>query len=98
MGVHAPGKTVGAEAMRAVHHLLLGHGLAIQAMREGPSGTLGITLNLSSVRPASGSAGDEEAARRMDGLANRLFLDPLLLGRYPDDVLENAGVTEWFGK
>ena len=97
-GVHAPGKTVGAEAMRAVHHLLLGHGLAIQAMREGPSGTLGITLNLSSVRPASGSAGDEEAARRMDGLANRLFLDPVLLGRYPDDVLENAGVTEWFGQ
>jgi beta-glucosidase len=97
-GVHAPGKTVGAEAMRAVHHLLLGHGLAIQAMREGPSGTLGITLNLSSVRPASGSAADDEAARRMDGLANRLFLDPLLLGRYPHDVLENAGVTEWFGQ
>src|SRR5215203_6547 len=97
-GVHAPGKTVGAEAMRAVHHLLLGHGLAIQAMREGPSGTLGITLNLSSVRPASASPGDEEAARRMDGLANRLFLDPVLLGRYPDDVLENAGVAEWFGQ
>ena len=97
-GVHAPGKTVGAEAMRAVHHLLLGHGLAIQAMREGPSGTLGITLNLSSVRSASASPGDEEAARRMDGLANRLFLDPVLLGRYPDDVLENAGVAEWFGQ
>jgi beta-glucosidase len=96
VGVHAPGRTTGAEAMRAVHHLLLGHGLAIQAMREGPSGTLGITLNLSSVRAASGSAQDHEAARRLDGLSNRLFLDPLLLGRYPDDVLQNAGVAEWF--
>ena len=96
VGVHAPGKTVGAEAMRAAHHLLLGHGLAIQAMREGPAGTLGITLNLSSVRAASDSTQDQEAARRLDGLSNRLFLDPVLLGRYPDDVLENASVTEWF--
>jgi beta-glucosidase len=96
VGVHAPGKTVGRDAMRAVHHLLLGHGLAIQAMREGPSGTLGITLNLSSVRAASGSSQDQEAARRLDGLSNRLFLDPVLLGRYPDDVLQNAGVSEWF--
>jgi beta-glucosidase len=98
VGVHAPGKSVGAEAMRAAHHLLLGHGLAIQAMREGPAGTLGITLNLSSVRAASGSTQDQEAARRLDGLSNRLFLDPVLLGRYPDDVLENAGVTEWFAQ
>jgi beta-galactosidase len=95
-GVHAPGKTVGADAMHAAHHLLLGHGLAIQAMREGPAGTLGITLNLSPVRAASDSAPDREAASRMDGLANRLFLDPLLVGSYPDDVLANAGVTGWF--
>ena len=95
-GVHAPGKTVGPEALHAAHHLLLGHGLAVQAMREGPVGTLGITLNLSSVRAASDAAQDEEAARRIDGLANRLFLDPVLLGRYPDDVLNNAGVAKWF--
>ena len=95
-GVHAPGKTVGVASMEAVHHLLLGHGLAVQAMREGSGGTLGITLNLSSVRPASDSAADQEAARRMDGLANRLFLDPLLLGSYPADVLANAGATGWF--
>jgi beta-glucosidase len=29
-------------------------------------------------------------ARRADGLANRLFLDPLLKGRYPADVLEDV--------
>jgi beta-glucosidase/6-phospho-beta-glucosidase/beta-galactosidase len=51
---------------------------------------------LSSVRPASDSAADLEAARRIDGLANRLFLDPLLLGSYPEDVLANAGATGWF--
>jgi beta-glucosidase/6-phospho-beta-glucosidase/beta-galactosidase len=37
-----------------------------------------------------------EAARRSDGIQNRLFLDAALLGRYPDDVLLDAGVAEWF--
>jgi beta-galactosidase len=97
-GVHAPGKTDGAEAMKAVHHLLLGHGMAIQAMRASrQTDRLGVTLNLYSVRPASDSELDREAARRSDGLSNRLFLDPVLLGRYPNDVLQDTGTLEWFG-
>jgi beta-galactosidase len=96
-GVHAPGRTEGAEAMKAVHHLLLGHGMAIQAMRASrPTDSLGITLNLYSVRPASDSEIDREAVRRSDGLANRLFLEPVLLGRYPEDVLQDTGSVEWF--
>ena len=96
-GAHAPGKTVGADALKAAHHLLLGHGLAVNAMRESRhTSTVGITLNLYSVRPASDSELDREAARRTDGMGNRLFLDPVLLGRYPDDVLLDASVTEWF--
>jgi beta-glucosidase len=95
--VHAPGRQVGPEAFHAVHHLLLGHGLALKAMRDSRhDSTLGITLNLYSVRAASDSAVDQEAARRTDGLSNRLFLDPVLLGRYPGDVLADAGVTDWF--
>jgi len=97
-GVHAPGKTVGADAMKAVHHLLLAHGLAVNAIRQGSRhADLGLTLNLYSVRPATNSPLDQEAARRSDGLQNRLFLDPVLLGRYPDDVLGDVGVSEWFG-
>jgi beta-glucosidase len=98
-GVHAPGKQLGSEALKAAHHLLLGHGLAINAMRESRhSSTLGVTFNLYSVRAASDSEIDREAARRVDGMGNRLFLDPALLGRYPDDVLLDAGVTEWFNE
>jgi beta-galactosidase len=98
-GVHAPGRQVGRDSFRAVHHLLLGHGLALQAMREGqPDSTLGVTLNLYSVRAASDSAIDQEAARRSDGLSNRLFLDPILLGRYPQDVLVDAGLASWFAE
>ena len=89
-GRHAPGRRDGALAVRAAHHLLLGHGLALQAMRAiSPRGELGITLNLYPVHVASPSAADADAARRVDGLQNRLFLDPVLRGGYPDDVLRD---------
>jgi beta-galactosidase len=96
-GVHAPGRQVGTQALHAVHHLLLGHGLAVRRIRESRhTASVGITLNLYSVRAASDSELDREAARRADGLSNRLFLDPVLLGRYPEDVLVDTGLTDWF--
>ena len=99
-GVHAPGKQVGTDAFKAAHHLLLGHGLAINAMRESrhADSILGITLNLYSIRAASDSEADGEAARRSDGIGNRFFLDPVLRGSYPDDVLLDAGLDDWFGE
>ncbi len=96
-GVHAPGKTLGSDALKAAHHLLLGHGLAVNAMRESRhTSTLGITVNLYSVHAASDSLVDVEAARRTDGLQNRLFLDPVLLGEYPQDVLLDTQLSDWF--
>jgi beta-glucosidase len=87
-GVHAPGGQDPAAALRAAHHLLLGHGRAVAAIREQDARSrLGITLNLAPVTPAGEEPADVDAARRIDGLANRLFLDPVLLGRYPADVL-----------
>jgi beta-glucosidase len=95
-GIHAPGKREGTEAFHAVHHLLLGHGLATQAMRDiVPEAQIGLTLNLYSVQAASGSAADIDAARRIDGLQNRLFLDPVLLGSYPADVIDDLGQNDW---
>jgi beta-glucosidase len=94
-GHHAPGRTEPAESLRAVHHLLLGHGLAVQAMRgQRPEHRFGITLNLYPVDPASDSAADRNAARRVDGISNRLFTDPVLRGWYPDDVL--ADLAAWW--
>jgi beta-glucosidase len=46
-----------------------------------------LTLNLSPVSPATDSEADVDASRRIDALANRLFLDPVLLGRYPADLI-----------
>ncbi|HEY8498470.1 MAG TPA: family 1 glycosylhydrolase, partial [Limnochordales bacterium] len=88
-GEHAPGLQDPVAGLRVAHHLLLSHGLAVQAYREGGrrSGRIGITLNLSPVEPAGETSRDEEAARRLDGLLNRWFLDPLFYGRYPADMV-----------
>jgi beta-glucosidase len=94
-GRHAPGLRDPQAALSSVHHLLLGHGLATQALKAQGAEKVGITLNLYAVDPASDSALDTDAARRVDGFQNRLFLDPVLKGRYPQDLLHDF--TEFGG-
>jgi beta-glucosidase len=97
-GVHAPGITNERASLTAAHHLNLGHGLAAQAIRTevGSGAQVSIALNLNAVRPRTDSAADLDAARRIDAVSNRIFLDPLFYGRYPDDLLaDTAAVTDW---
>jgi beta-galactosidase len=91
-GVHAPGRQSKTDGLAAGHHLLLGHGLAVEALRErDPALELGITLNLTVAKPVDPARpGDVDAARRIDGQLNRFFLDPLFRGSYPADVLEDV--------
>lgn len=87
-GVHAPGVQDSRAAVAAAHHLLLGHGLAMSEIRaHAPETPAGITLNLFPVDPATGSEADADAARRIDALQNRIFLNPVLRGEYDTDVL-----------
>jgi beta-glucosidase len=83
VGTHAPGKTDYALAAAATHHLLLGHGLALEAMRSSLPGrtAVGISLDLHPVRPTSEGARD--AAAVLDAEHNRIFLEPVLHGTYP---------------
>lgn len=92
-GRHAPGRRDPAASVRAAHHLLLGHGLAAEAMGGSQ---VGITLNLTDVSAQSSAPGDLDAARRIDGMQNRIFLDPLLKGAYPQDVLEDLAPVTGF--
>jgi beta-glucosidase len=88
VGRHAPGIEDIGKAAAANHHLLLAHGLAVPILRAAvPSAKVGITLNLGDHRPGSEHELDVAAARRADGNLNRLFLDPLFHGQYPDDML-----------
>lgn len=92
-GEHAPGLQDPVAAFAAVHHLLLSHGLAVQAIRASTSRKpeVGIVLNLHPVYPASSSEEDQLAARRLDGVINRMFLDPVFFGKYPEDMMELLG-------
>jgi beta-glucosidase len=85
-GRHAPGIQEGEGALAAAHHLLLGHGLAVAALRadarEGQQ--VGITLNLQPVSAVTSSPEDVAASQRALLRANLLFTDPVLEGRYPE--------------
>ncbi|MBO8184393.1 glycoside hydrolase family 1 protein [Streptomyces spirodelae] len=88
LGVHAPGKRLLFEALPAAHHQLLGHGLAVRALRDQGARSIGIANSHGPVHACSGSEADTGAADFYDTLTNRLFADPLLLGRYPEGLAE----------
>ena len=95
-GAHAPGRTNGEDAFKAVHHLNLAHGLAISELRKVATNDpkYSVTLNLHALRGVGDSGG--EAVRRIDALANRAFTGPMLHGAYPADLLaDTAEVTDW---
>ncbi|QBI18114.1 beta-glucosidase [Egibacter rhizosphaerae] len=94
LGQHAPGRAEPSAAVAAAHHLLLGHGEAVDALRAtAPEATLMLALNFEPTGPATNSDADRDAARRADGLYNRLFMDAVLGGAYPEDVLEDLTVV-----
>jgi beta-glucosidase len=84
LGVHAPGAALLFDSLPAVHHQLLGHGLAVQALRsESVTGGIGITNVHTPVLPARDTIADRGFSTVFDLVANRIFADPVLLGRYP---------------
>src|SRR5665647_83885 len=91
-GQHAPGRTDRSASVAAAHHLLLAHGMAAAELRSrAPGATIGISLNLNVTDPADPQDPDDvDAARRVDGQWNRMFLDPLFRGEYPQDVLADT--------
>ncbi len=97
-GVHAPGVTDEVASLRAVHHLNLGHGLAARAIKDvlGQDTPVSITLNLHVTRAATDAAEDVEAKRRIDTIANEVFLRPVVDGEYPQEVFaDTAHLTDW---
>ncbi|APU14422.1 MULTISPECIES: glycoside hydrolase family 1 protein [Actinoalloteichus] len=97
-GRHAPGATEGHGALAAAYHLLLGHGLAVTALRAQarPGDRLGITLNRSPVVPVSDSPADAAAAARLDCVLNHQFSDPVLGAGHPPELTEIfAGVSDF---
>ncbi|MFA9398233.1 MAG: GH1 family beta-glucosidase [Clostridiaceae bacterium] len=89
-GEHAPGHKDTKEALIVAHHLLLSHGLAVKSFRKKKlNSKIGITLNLAPAYPYSNDEKDINIAKNSDGFLNRWFLDPVLKGFYPEDMIES---------
>jgi beta-glucosidase len=85
-GKFAPGLRDPKLAVQVSHHLLLSHGLALQALRAaGVRCPLGIVLNQSNVTPATPSAADAALARTQEAGFVRWYMDPLFGRGYPRD-------------
>ena len=99
-GEHAPGMTDPGVSFVVAHHLMLAHHRAVAVMRQvnpQPEDQLGIVLNLIPAWPARDTPEAGEAASGVDAVQNRLFLDAVFQGRYPDEVvgyIEDFGVAD----
>ncbi|HEV8578325.1 MAG TPA: GH1 family beta-glucosidase [Thermoanaerobaculia bacterium] len=85
-GVLAPGRRSAFAAALAGHNLLRAHAAAVAAYRAMGRQRIGVVVNLEPKHPASDRPDDHAAAARADAYMNRHYLDPLLLGRYPEEL------------
>ncbi|MFX1533364.1 MAG: GH1 family beta-glucosidase [Promethearchaeota archaeon] len=78
-----------AGGIQASHLVNVAHAKAVQAYRRSShsDGIIGITLNLSSVYPKTDSSLDRKTVKIFDSIINRWFLDPVLKGSYPSELL-----------
>ncbi|MFC5737388.1 GH1 family beta-glucosidase [Sinirhodobacter huangdaonensis] len=88
LGAHAPGLRDIRATARAMHHVLLAHGQAISVMRAEGMGNLGAVCNFEYAHPADATPEAAAAARLYDAYYNRFFVEGMMLGRYPDEVLD----------
>ena len=94
-GHHAPGRCDWSLAYQVAHHLLIGHGLAVQRFRASVAvGTIGIVLNPQYYVAASDRPADLAARGRVSWNAIDLFLDPVMRGEYPPALMEWIGPHE----
>ncbi|MBT8227918.1 MAG: beta-glucosidase [Dactylosporangium sp.] len=93
-GFHAPGKRDPEAAWAVRHHLLLAHGLAVRAFRDsGRARRICPVLNLAPVYPADDASAGSTAVAVADAMENRIYLDPIFKGSYPQDLLADQDKT-----
>ena len=92
IGNHAPGMTELRAGLSAAHHLLLGHGLALERIRSvAPQADAGIVINFTGLEPATDSPADVALARLSNGWENEWYINPIMKGAYPGDIVESLG-------
>jgi beta-glucosidase len=87
VGTHAPGRPLLFDGLPVAHHLLLGHGRAAIALRAAGAQSVGCANNHAPMWPASDDEADVGASKLFDALWNGMFAEPMLFGRYPQDLM-----------
>lgn len=86
LGMHAPGRALLFDALPVAHHLLVAHGRAAIALRRAGATSIGCANHHAPIWPASDQDADVGAAKLFDALWNGMYLEGMLLGRYPNDL------------
>jgi beta-glucosidase len=94
IGQHAPGRTLLHDALPTAHHQNLAHGLAALALRAAGAENVGTANNHTPAWAATDSPEDRAAADAYSALHNWLYADPLLTGRYPDELVDRLPVLD----
>jgi beta-glucosidase len=90
-GCNAPGHRNLFEVARVSRHLLLAHGAAVEVFRRDCRQRIGLVVNLEPKYAASRRTRDVAARKRADAYFNRQYLDPVMLGRHPKELVEMFG-------
>ncbi len=96
LGIDAPGLSLpDAEVNQARHHVALGHGLAVQAIRaRGRAGTrVGPAENITACVPAINTPENIRATEIATREFNSSFLGVVLEGKYTEGYLQYAGAA-----
>jgi len=91
VGCKAPGIKDVRAGIRAIHHIQLAHGLAVQTLRDDGKDNLGIVLNLSHSEPLTTDQKDIKAQQMFDAIGFRWYMDSLFKGHYPQDMIDQIG-------
>ena len=90
LGGQAPGIRDIRAAVRAMHHVMLAHGKALEVLKSHGQSNLGIVLNLGHGEPARNTEADINATKTFDAIHTRWFMDSLFKGNYPKDMLSKV--------
>ncbi|NAP00891.1 family 1 glycosylhydrolase, partial [Halomonas sp. MG34] len=90
---HYPNIVDAKKAVQVAYHTIIAHAKAVEVFHglPGQKGKIGIILNLTPSYPRSQHPADLKASRIADLFFNRSFLDPAVLGEYPEELIEILG-------
>ena len=94
-GAHPPGLRNLAHVPVVASNLLHAHAEGVRAYRANGQHRIGLVVNIEPKYAASDALDDLAAQARAESYMNRLFIDPIIHGRWPEPLVEWMGEAAW---